>query len=578
MAPARQLHVWRYLGALLAAIVGMYGLILAQDLTPKLGLDLQGGAFVILSPEEGSRATGEQVDQAVNIIRRRVDGVGVAEAEVVTQGQNIVISVPGVGREAVRKLGSTAQLRFREVIQTAPGAPVPEPPATPAPSGSATPAPSGSAVPPPSGSATPTPAATPGGTATPSAASARALSRALLAGAAPTTPPAAPPATPPAATAPPVTPPVVPPATPPVAPGIQPDPALLERFATLDCTTPEARQGTGSTDDPAKQLVGCEQDGSGKYLLAPAKVIGTDVKGATAQLDPSGTSSAWQILVSFTGQGQRKFTELTRETTGKQVAIVLDGVVISAPTIQDTISGDAQITGTFKQAEAKDLANVLRYGALPLTFTTSQAETISASLGGDQLRAGLLAGGLGLLLVVLYSFLYYRALGIVVIASLTVAGALTYAAVVILGRQAGLTLTLAGIAGLIVSIGITADSFVVYFERVKDEVREGRSLRTAVDRGWVRARRTVLSADFVSFLGAVILYFLSVGAVRGFAFMLGLATVIDIVVVFLFTRPVMALLVRYRLFKNPRVNGLGAVMAQEQQPSAGRRALRVKGA
>jgi preprotein translocase subunit SecD len=475
----------------------------------------------------------------------------------------------------VQQLGSTAQLRFREVIQETPTGPAVAPPAVPAPGTPApsapTPAPSG-ATPAPSG-ATPAPS---GATPSPQG---RALSGALLDTAPPaSTAPAAPdvPTPTPAAAA---------PATPTPAdasppPGAATDP-LAVAFAALDCSQPANRQGNSSVDKPTDEIVACDRDGKAKYLLAPATVVGTDVKGATARLDPAGTNQ-WQVGVTFTGGGQKKFTDLTAATVGKQVAIVLDGVVISAPVIQNTIPGDAQITGNFSKDEAQNLANVLKYGALPLTFTTSQAEVVSPTLGTDQLHAGLLAGGIGLALVVLYSLLYYRGLGLVTIASLALAGVITYAAVAILGAQIGFTLTLAGIAGLIVAIGITADSFVVFFERVKDEVRDGRTLRSAVDRGWVRARRTIVSADFVSFLAAASLYFLSVGAVRGFAFTLGLSTIIDLVLVFFFTHPLMTVLARSRTFSRPGFTGMGrlpapAVPVRRPGRPAARRAVTTKG-
>ncbi len=296
-----------------------------------------------------------------------------------------------------------------------------------------------------------------------------------------------------------------------------------------------------------------------KYILGRAELVGTDVKGATAGIgvNAQGASTGeWQVNLEFTGKGADKFADVTTRVTTQQppqnqLAIVLDAAVVSAPTIQEAITGgQAQITGQFAQAEAQGLANVLRYGALPLSFTPGSVDEISPTLGGDQLSAGLLAGALGLGLVVLYSLLYYRALGLVSIFSLVVAAILTYGAVVLLGWWIGFRLSLAGVAGLIVAIGITADSFIVYFERLRDEVREGRSLRVAVEAGWVRARRTILAADAVSLLAAIVLYILSVGGVRGFAFTLGLTTVIDVVVVFLFTKPLVTLLSRTQFFSS----------------------------
>jgi preprotein translocase subunit SecD len=262
------------------------------------------------------------------------------------------------------------------------------------------------------------------------------------------------------------------------------------------------------------------------------------------------------VLLTFNGEGTTKFGNLTARVTSlpapqNQVAIVLDGLVVSAPRITEAIpSGNAQITGAFSQQEANDLANVLKYGSLPLAFDRGEVQQVSPTLGANQLRAGLLAGGLGLFLVLIYLFAFYRGLGIVSAGSLVVAGGFTYIAFLLLSKTVGFTLTLAGIAGAIVSIGVTADSFIVYFERIRDEIREGRSIRSAVESGWVRARRTILVADFVSIIAAVLLYFFAVGGVRGFAFTLGLATLIDLLVVFFFTKPLMTLLGRSKFFNS----------------------------
>ena len=309
----------------------------------------------------------------------------------------------------------------------------------------------------------------------------------------------------------------------------------------------------GGGDDPKAALVSCDRSGAIKYLLAPAKVVGADVSTASAVLDQQG-GGGWMVSLDFNGEGTSKFGELTSEVVSlpqpqNQVAIVLDGLVISAPRIISAITaGNAQITGNFTQADSADLANVLKYGALPLAFDRGEVQQISPTLGADQLRAGLLAGFIGLILVVLFSLLYYRGLGLVTIGSLAVAGALAMLMFLVLGKAIGFTLTLAGIAGAIVAIGITADSFVVFFERLRDEVREGRSLRSAVESGWVRARRTIIVADSVSIIAAVLLYFFAVGGVKGFAFTLGLTTLIDLVVVFLFTKPILALLARTKFF------------------------------
>jgi preprotein translocase subunit SecD len=270
---------------------------------------------------------------------------------------------------------------------------------------------------------------------------------------------------------------------------------------------------------------------------------------------PAGSGDPqWQVNLQFTGEGGDKFLKATQNIAARGqgqnlFAIVLDGEVISTPSVEQAIpGGQAQITGTFTEAEARDLANVLKYGALPVSFDISSVETVSPQLGGDQLSAGIWAGLVGLALVVLFSFLYYRGLGLVVVLSLAAAAVLTYASVVLLGKAIGFTLTLAGIAGLIVAIGITADSFVVYFERLRDEVREGRSLRSSVETGWTRAKHTIIAADSISLLAAVVLYILAIGSVRGFAFTLGLTTLIDLIVVFVFTKPLVTLLARTDFF------------------------------
>jgi preprotein translocase subunit SecD len=308
--------------------------------------------------------------------------------------------------------------------------------------------------------------------------------------------------------------------------------------------------------------------------LAPAEVLGRQISKASAGIDTQG-GNAWYVSLTFNNEGTSAFGALTSRVTSlpeptNQVAIVLDGLVVSSPRITEAIpSGNAQITGSFTQLEAQDLANVLKYGALPLAFDRGEVQQVSPTLGADQLNAGLIAGALGLGLVFLYSLLYYRGLGLVTVGSLTVAGGLLYLLFLLLGKWIGFTLTLAGIAGAIVAIGVTADSFIIYFERIRDEMREGRSLRTAVETGWTRARRTILVADFVSIIAAVLLYFFAVGGVRGFAFTLGLTTVIDLIVVFVFTKPLVAILSRVSFFNSGHSwsgfssKSLGTVVAKE---------------
>ena len=487
----------RTLAILGLILVSMVGLVFLQDSKSlQLGLDLRGGTSVTLQPriapgQEGS-VTSEAIDQAVSIIRQRVDSLGVVESEVTAQGsgtnRQIVISVPGdTGRRVVDLVGQTAELRFRQVLASGSGFPA-------------------------AGDAGATPAA-----------------------------------------------------------GVSAE--ANARFAALDCTKPENLQGNGA-DDASAVLVTCDRAGGTKYILAPAEVLGRQISEASAGLDTQ-AGSAWFVSLTFDNEGTSAFGALTARVTSlpeptNQVAIVLDGLVVSSPRITEAIpSGNAQITGSFTQLEAQDLANVLKYGALPLAFDRGEVQQVSPTLGADQLRAGVLAAGLGMLLVVIFTLLYYRALGFVTVASLAVAAIMLYTLILLMGQWIGFTLTLAGIAGAITAIGVTADSFIVYFERVKDEMREGRSLRTAAETGWVRARRTILIADFVSLIAAVLLYVFSVGGVRGFAFTLGLTTLIDLIIIFLFTKPALVLVSRSKFFNSGHPlsgfspKSLGLVIAKE---------------
>lgn len=305
-------------------------------------------------------------------------------------------------------------------------------------------------------------------------------------------------------------------------------------------------------------------------------MVGTDVSDANAVLDQT---SSWVVSLKFTGKGQERWTNLTREAftnagqacdqtalgqDGKcRVAVVLDNQIVSSPEIQGVLTGDSQITGNFDNSTANKLASQLRYGALPVTFVPQTQQNVTATLGDSQLRAGLLAAGIGMLLVIIYSFFYYRLLGSVIFLSLVLSALLVFGALVVLGRQIGFTLTLAGIAGFIVSLGVAADSFVIYFERLKDEIRDGRSPRSAVPRAWARARRTIISANAISIMAAVVLYVVSVGTVKGFAFALGLATILDLVVVFLFRHPIMTMFANTKAFLSPKVSGLGRVLERD---------------
>jgi preprotein translocase subunit SecD len=354
-------------------------------------------------------------------------------------------------------------------------------------------------------------------------------------------------------------------------------PELQQQFDALDCSDRNQLE-IGANFKVDQTIVACSEDGLAKYLLAPVAVDGANISDASSTLDTQG-GSGWIVLLDFDSEGGDAFAATSQALYGQQpprnqFGIVLDGKVVSAPSINEPIlGGQAQISGNFTQQEATDLATVLKFGALPLAFDIGERQTISPTLGKEQLKAGLIAGALGLALVVVYLLIYYRALALVAVLSLGVAAAITYGTVVFLGAsQLGFTLTLAGVAGLIVAIGITADSFIVYFERIRDEVREGRSLRVALETGWVRARRTILAADAVSMIAAVILYVLSVGGVRGFAFALGLTTVIDVLVVFLFTKPLITLLARTKFFNSgSHWSGLSPDRLGARPPVRGRR-------
>jgi preprotein translocase subunit SecD len=586
VAPSGQLRAGRYLAALVAILAVLYALVFFtgdRTLTPRLGLDLVGGTTVTLSARtpNGQPPSAESLETARGIIQNRVDGLGVAEAEVVTEGNtNIVVSVPGQDNEDVKRIGAAAQMRFRQVLNVVPNVEeaVPATPsASPSPSGSATPSPAASAspaaaaaTPAASASATPSGSAAPtDGLATPTLAEVtkKLGGQSALDNLAKLTDPAT----------------LNDPRAKPLVEALRKltpaEVAVLPanvqfNVPQITCAKLNARP-PGSVDKIDAQVTACE-DTATKYLLDKAAVQGTDVSTASFQFDPK--RNEWIVSLKFKGNGQDKWTNLTRKAFNapdenqKRVAIVLDNDVVSAPTIQNVITGDAEISGGFTQAGAKELATQLKYGALPLTFQQQTAQTISPTLGLAQLEAGLLAGAIGLGLVLIYVLFYYRLLGIVTIVSLLLSGLVVYAVLILLGRPntIGFTLTLAGIAGFIVSVGITADSFVVFFERLKDEIREGRTARSAVPRAWVRARRTIISADTVSFLAAAVLYFIAAGAVKGFAFTLGMSTVLDLVVVFLFTHPVVAMLSRSKAFMSPRISGLGRVAAAAAAENARR--------
>lgn len=474
--------------------------------TPKLALDLEGGTQITLSPQlsSGESVTPEQLERAVAIIRQRVDASGVSEAEINTQGnQNIVVSIPGEPDEATReRISSSAKLEFRPVL----------------------------AADLPSASTIGEEGAEESGTDPSASPSAEA----------PTDPSAAP--------------------SPTASPTDASDlawitPELQEQFDSFDCATlAQVGANVAPSDEP---LITCEQDGSNKYILGPVEVAGERIADARAGLITSSTgvtTNEWGVFMEFDAEGTAQFRAVTERLVAlsgvqNQFAIVLDGSVISAPrTISAITDGRPQISGNFTEESALTLADQLKFGALPIGFEIQSSENISATLGVSQLQSGIIAGIIGLILVGLYAFVQYRALGGVVLASLIVAAVLTYLIITYLSNQQGFRLSLAGVAGLVISIGVIADSFIVYFERIRDELRDGRSVDGAVEAGWKRAWRTILISDVINFLAAIVLFVLAVGNVRGFAFTLGITTIVDIIVVALFTHPMMQLLGRTRFF------------------------------
>jgi len=562
-----------------------------HDFKVQLGLDLAGGTSVTEEAQtiSGKAPSASDMAQARAIMIARVNGAGFSGAQVQQQGSNnMVVTVPGANtQKVVRLVGTTAQLLFRQVLlvgnSNSTASPSTTPPTSPNPSSSSTPgassSPSAKASSSPSTKASSSPkAAGAPGPAAQSGGHGLASGSRLLAASKPKPGKSGKPAansTPSPSTSPSPAP-STPAASQPVGDPSLINAATLKIFNKLNCANKNWRQQIGYTtsfyDNPNNQIVTCNFNpnigfGSGtKIVLDKAKVLGKDVTGAQAGTasSQSSLSSKWQVNVSLNRQGTAAFGALTSQLVSKyyrgattsspldDVAIVLDGQIVSAPQIHQAIpGGNAQIT-YFPQAEAQNLANQLNYGALPVTFKQQNIESVSPELGRNQLTAGLIAAAIGLGLVVIYSFLYYRGLGLVSVSSLIVAGILAFLSVVLLSKysSSGFSLSLSGIAGLIVAIGITADSFVVYFERLRDEVRDGKSLRPAVESGWKRARRTILVSDTVSFLAALLLWYFSISDVKGFAFTLGLTTIIDVVVVFLFTKPMVTILARTKFFSS----------------------------
>ena len=464
---------------------------------PKLALDLEGGTQIILEAqlEDGQDVSQEQLSQAVAIIRQRVDASGVSEAEVNTQGgRNIVVSIPGEADEETReRIEASAQLEFRPVLATS--------------------APTNQFVG-EDGQETPYPSPDPSLPAEPSVAPSNASDMSWV------------------------------------------TPALQAQFQAYDCANPPSSAADAPKDQP---VVTCESDGSVKYILGPVELSGsaiTDASSGLEQTQSGGTTGRWVVNITLDGAGTDTFADISQRLYGataplNQFAFVLDGAVISAPSMNGLITdGRPSISGSFTEETAKTLADQLKYGALPISFEVSSSEQISATLGSAQLQIGLIAGLIGLILVVIYTLFQYRLLGFVTIASLVVAGVLTYLAIALLSWRQGYRLSLAGVAGIIVAIGFTADSFIVYFERIRDELRDGRGLEAAVEAAWKRAKRTIYASKGVNLLAAVVLYVLAVGNVRGFAFTLGLTTIIDVLVVILFTHPMLQLLAQTRFFSS----------------------------
>jgi preprotein translocase subunit SecD len=535
---------WRSLTWLLVIIVGLIAINVGGVLwsngswVPKLALDLEGGTQIILAPklESGQTVTGEQLDQAVAIIRQRIDASGVSESEISTQGaSNVVVSIPGRPDQAtIDRIESSAKLEFRAVITTQAAA-ISSADETPSPS----PSPEESETPEASPSPEPVPSITPSNASDPA--------------------------------------------------WITPE--LQAEFDTFDCADVEKANTNVAPSD--KPLITCEINGTVsdelpdyKYILGPVEVSGERISDATNGLvaNSQGVSTnEWAVNIVFDSEGASEFAKVTTrlaalEGAQNQFAIVLDGRVISAPrTLAVITDGKPQITGSFTQESSKVLADQLKFGALPIGFTVQSNDSITATLGTTQLLSGLLAGAIGLILVIGYSLLQYRTLGLVTVASLIVAFSITYLIVTILGWREGYRLSLAGVAGLIVAIGITADSFIVYFERIRDELRDGRALVSAVESGWKRAVRTIFASDAVNFLAAIVLFLLAVGNVRGFALTLGLTTLVDLLVVTMFTHPVMQLLATTEFFGGGHKfsgldpKALGAVYrgrAQFREPTA----------
>ncbi|MDR3070017.1 MAG: protein translocase subunit SecD [Propionibacteriaceae bacterium] len=560
----KSIHPGRTVSLFALFIAALYVIIaITGSWSPKLGLDLRGGTTITLTASNSNGAgsvSPESLELARTIMSQRVDGMGVSEAEVTTSGdREIVVTVPNVQKEELQDMvGQTAQLYFRRVYARelteaakqagAVESTTPQDPSVPDPDGE--PAEDETAVDPAEDETAADPSDTPDESAPTVAPSADGRPMPAL-----PTPVASPRPTAPAATL----------------------PTMDERMAYTPSETDTAdfesfvcgvTQWPDVVDQP---LAACDEEGYYKYLLGPALISGEEIADSQPAM-PQGQVS-WIVTLKFKESGAASFETVTaalaKESEPKnEFGVVLDSKVISAPRVSNAIpGGSAEISGSFTQKSATNLANVLRYGALPLAFEVASVDNVSAKLGGEQLLVGIIAGLIGLLLVILYSVVYYRGLFVVVVSSLAIAGTFAYAMIVLLGQAIGFALNLPGIAGVIVAIGVTADSFIIYFERIRDEVRDGKSLKTAIEVGWKRSRKTILAADSVSMLSSVVLFLLAMGTVKGFAFTLGLTTLIDVAIVFWFTKPMMTLLGKTKFFgEGHRFSGFEAEHMGKRSP------------
>ena len=569
--PKRALALFGLIVILLYALILFTG---ERSLSPKLGIDLQGGTRVTLVPQ-GEEPTQDQLAQARTILEQRVNGMGVSGAEVVTNGNTLVITVPGEDTTQAQAVGATSQLLFRPVAEQ----PNPDPAAL------------GESIEEMANRWVEFDLISVDG--------ANQVLKQVHDAINPTTDDEGEAADEADSDAPTVT----------AEPRPEPENSLeaadrrdemtemllkdrqsedptvqAAALSLMQCDA--ATDPLAGADDPALPFVTCDYDNQAPYLLEPAPLLagiedpeGTRLTGneidTNSPINGGLNSQTGQMEISFsfeTGDGPTgsdTWAKLTDEYLQKQIAITLDSAVISAPVIQGvTPYGSAtSITGQFTQEQAQSLANNLRYGALPLSFTGEDGESggtteiVPPSLGKTALEAGLIAGVVGLLLVAAYSIYYFRALAGVSLITLVAAAILTYGSIVLLGRWIGYSLDLSGIAGLVIGIGATADSFVVYFERIKDELLEGRTFRSAATKAWERARATIITGNVVTLIGAVVVYMLAVGEVKGFAFTLGLTTVFDIVVSFLVMAPLMQIAARRPAFAKPSMNGLGGMFA-----------------